>query len=668
MLAGCERSNQKKSSEIKGVTKKTYPDDEETTVILRRTAKYRPSHSWRTWLIGRPLATADAPHQTIGKLVGLSVFASDALSSTAYATQEILVILAAVGTAAFGYVFPISVAIVILLAIVTISYEQTIHAYPGGGGAYIVARDNLGELPAQTAGGALLTDYILTVAVSVSSGVAQIVSAMPALTPYRVWVAIGLVLMVMLINLRGVKESGVTFAIPTYFFILMMFATVGLGFIRLLSGSLGNVVGLPPIEAVGAAAAVTPFLILHAFSSGTTALTGVEAISNGITAFREPRSRNAGITLIWMALILGTLFLSISFLTGEIHAVPSESETIISQLTRTVYQGRGIFYLATMAATTVILVMAANTAFADFPRLSALLAADGFLPRQLTYRGSRLVYSYGIVTLSLIACLLIFVFNASVTRLIPLYAIGVFLSFTLSQTGMARRWWKIGKLTPGSTAKERGSVLKYEPNWRIKMLINGIGAVLTFIVMWVFAITKFVDGAWIVLIVTPALVFLFSMIHQHYRNLAAKLSLENYGEPPKVDRMRVIMPFSGVHRGSLAALRYAHSISRDVTAVYVSIDAEETARLQGKWEEWGEGVRLVILDSPYRLLLEPLLQYIEEISQQRQPNEIITIVVPQFIPRHWYHNLLHTQTATLLRLALLFKPDIVITNVPYQVD
>ena len=644
------------------------PEEEETTVVVHRTAEYQPPRSWRTWLIGRPLSTADAPHQTIGRLVGLAVFASDALSSTAYATQEILVILAAAGTAAFGYVFPISLAIVGLLAIVTISYEQTIHAYPGGGGAYIVARDNLGELPAQTAGAALLTDYILTVAVSISSGVAQILSALPSLYPYRVEIAIGLVLFVMLINLRGVKESGMAFAIPTYFFILMMFATVGLGLLRLATGSLGTVVDPPHLEIPEALAAITPFLILHAFSSGTAALTGVEAISNGITAFREPRSRNAGITLIWMALILGSLFLGISFLTGQINAVPSESETIISQLTRTIYQGRGFVYLATITATTVILVMAANTAYADFPRLSALLAADGFLPRQLTYRGSRLVYSYGIVTLALIACLLIFVFQASVTRLIPLYAIGVFLSFTLSQTGMARRWWKIGHLTPGRTIKERGSVLQHERKWEVKMFINGLGAVLTFIVMWVFAITKFVDGAWIVLIVTPVLVIIFYQIHRHYRSLAKKLSLENYGEPPQVERMRVIMPFSGVHRGSLAALRYARSLSHDVTAVHVSIDPDEAVRLQDKWEEWGEGVRLVILDSPYRLLVEPLLEYIEEISQQRQPNEVITIVVPQFVPRHWYHNLLHTQTAVMLRLALLFKPGIVITDVPYLVD
>ena len=365
------------------------------TTVQRRAPIAPPARSWRTWLIGRPLQTADAPHQTIGKAVGLAVFASDALSSTAYATQEILVILAAAGTVAFGYLVPISLAIVALLAIVTLSYEQTIHAYPGGGGAYIVARDNLGELPAQTAGAALLTDYILTVAVSMSSGVAQLASAFPALLPYRVHIAVGLVLLIMIINLRGVRESGAAFALPTYFFLIMMMATVGLGVFRALTGGLGRVVSPPVMEGEGALIAITPFLLLHAFSSGTAALTGVEAISNGITAFKEPRSRNAGITLLWMATILGSLFLGIGYLARRIGAVPSEVETVISQLARTVHGGDSFLYLATVAATTVILVMAANTAFADFPRLSALHAGDGFLPRQLTYRGSRLVYSRG---------------------------------------------------------------------------------------------------------------------------------------------------------------------------------------------------------------------------------------------------------------------------------
>jgi amino acid transporter len=643
-------------------------EEENGTTVLHRTTDYTPPRSWRTWLIGRPLPTADAPHQTIRKIVGLAVFASDALSSTAYATQEMLVILAAAGTMAFGYVFPLSIAIVVLLAIVAISYEQTIHAYPDGGGAYIVSRDNLGELPAQTAGAALLTDYVLTVAVSVSSGVAQLVSAYPDLFPYRVWLGVALVLFVMLINLRGVRESGAAFAIPTYFFVVMMFLTVGVGFFRLLTGSLGRVVDPPPMETVHAAQAVTLFLILRAFSSGTAALTGVEAISNGITAFKEPRSRNAGVTLIWMAAILGILFLSISYLAVPIGAIPSENETVISQLARTTFDGRGVLYLATIIATMVILILAANTSFAGFPRLSALLAVDGFLPRQLAYRGSRLVYSRGIMALALFASLLIIIFRASVTALIPLYAIGVFLSFTLSQAGMARRWFKIGHLAPGQEVRERASTLHYEPGWQIKMVSNGFGTVCTAVVTLVFATTKFRDGAWIVLLLMPVLVVGLSAIHRHYRGLAGHLSLEDYGAPPLVSRHRVILPLSGVHQGTLAALRYALLLSHDVTAVHVSIDPTEAKRIKDKWELWGEGVRLVILDSPYRLLLEPLLGYIEEVAAQRQPNETITIVVPQFVPRRRWANLLHTQTAFMLRMALLFKPGIVITDVPYQVE
>src|SRR5215216_5804262 len=425
------------------------PSNNQDTSLIHRQTRIKPSRNLSHFLIGRPLQTADAVYETIVKAVGLAVFASDALSSTAYATQEILVILAAAGTIAFGYVFPISIVIIGLLAIVVISYEQIIHAYPDGGGAYVVAYDNLGHFPALVAAAALLTDYILTVSVSVSSGVAQIISAYPALFNYRVPIAIACVMLITVINLRGVREAGAAFAIPSYFFIVIMFITIGTGLFRLLTGSLGDVVNPPEMEHFGEAlSGVTAFLLLHAFSSGTAALTGVEAISNGITAFKEPRSRNAGITLIWMAVILGLLFMGISFLTTEVHAVPSETETVISQLARTVFGGQGLLYFLVILGTTVILILAANTAFAGFPRLSAMLAQDGYMPRQLTYRGSRLVYSYGIVSLGAVASILIIVFQASVSRLIPLYAIGVFLSFTLAQAGMARRWWRAGHLNP----------------------------------------------------------------------------------------------------------------------------------------------------------------------------------------------------------------------------
>ena len=644
------------------------PENPDQNHILRRTTKHKPHWTLSHWFIGRPLSTADAPHQTIGKAIGLAVFSSDAMSSVASGPQEMLLILAVAGTQAMGLACPLAMAIVGLLIILTLSYEQTIHAYSGGGGAYIVSRDNLGELPALVAGASLLLDYILTVSVSISSGVAQIVSAEPDLFPYRAWIAVALVLFIMLINLRGVKESGITFAIPTYFFLVMMFVTAGIGLFQYATGSLGVVVDPPHLE-VNVLQPITLFLILRAFSNGTTSLTGVEAISNGITAFKEPRSHNAGATLVWMAGILGTLLLGITFLAVHIGAIPSESETVISQLTRTVYGGRNLIYVATIMGTTMILVMAANTAFADFPRLSALVAGDSFLPRQLSFKGSRLVFSYGIVTLALIASALILLFNASVTALIPLYAIGVFLSFTLSQAGMSHRWWKIGRLKPGTEVVERGSTLRHDRHWLIKMIVNGIGAIATCMVMIVFAVTKFTEGAWIILLIIPLLVSLFLTIHRHYRNVAKRLSLDHYAEPaPHVFRHRVIMPVSGVHQGTLEGLRYARMLSHDITAVHVSIDPQETEKLQKKWNTWGDGVRLFIVDSPYRLFIEPLLQYLDEILAQRQPNEMITIVVPQFVAGSFVENALHMNTAEILRKELLNTPGIVITDVPYQVS
>ena len=642
-------------------------ENEQDTSLIHREAEQEPRRGFRHFLIGRPLPTADAEHETIGKSVGLAVFASDALSSTAYATQEMLVILAAAGAMAFGYVFPISIVIVGLLAIVVISYVQIIHAYPEGGGAYIVAYDNLGRFPALVAAAALLTDYILTVSVSVSSGVAQIISAYPQLFQYRVFIAVLCVAFITIINLRGVKEAGAAFAIPSYFFIVIMFITVGTGIFRILSGSLGTVVDPPPIEHFGETiSGITAFILLHAFSSGTTALTGVEAISNGTTAFKEPRSRNASITLVVMAFILGFLFIGISFLTKEVHAIPSENETVISQLARTVFDGQGLPYLLVILGTTVILILAANTAFAGFPRLSAMLASDGFMPRQLTYRGSRLVYSYGIVALAAVACILIVVFQASVTRLIPLYAIGVFLSFTLAQSGMTRRWWRAGHLDPNDTTVKHAHNLRYENGWFFKMLSNGFGAICTGIVMFVFAITKFQDGAWIVLILTPILISIFLWIQRHYAGVAQSLSLESYGEPPPYNiRHRVIVPISKVHQGTLAALRYARTLSDDITAVHISMEPDDTEKIRRKWETWGRGTRLVIVDSPYRLFLEPLLDYIDEILLSRQANETITIVVPHFVPAHKAYKVLHMQTAEMLRRELLETPGVIITEVPY---
>jgi amino acid transporter len=645
-------------------------DDMQGTSVQMRSTETKPKRSWVNWLIGRPLSTAEEENQTIGKFIGLAVFSSDAMSSVAYAPQELLFILAAAGAGALFYSIPISIGIVALLIILTISYEQTIHAYPNGGGAYIVARDNLGELPAQTAGAALLMDYILTVAVSISSGVAQVASAFPALYEYRVELAVGFVVLVTVINLRGVKEAGSMVAIPTYFFLITMFLTIAVGYFRYFTGSLGMVAD-PPLDLVYANETLQPitlFLILKAFSRGTTALTGVEAISNGVSAFKEPRSKNAGITLFWMAGILATLFFSITFLANQIGALPSEEETLVSQLVRTAMDGRGFLYLAAIAGTAVILLMAANTAYAGFPRLSALIGSDGYIPRQFAFRGSRLVFSRGIVALSFVASLLIIIFQASVTRLIPLYAIGVFLVFTISQLGMAMRWWKIGQIKPGEEKVEKGSVLKAEENWVLKMVVNGFGAFCTLVIMLVFATTTFNEGSYIVVVLIPLIVWVFFSIHRHYENLARHLSLEGLTAPSRIKRHRVIIPIGGVHRGTLAALRYAKTLSDDVTAVFVTIDPDEAKKVKEKWETWGDGTRLVFLDSPFRLFIEPMLGYIDEIDRLRQPNEVITIVVPEFIPRKAWTNILHTQTAFMLRMALSFRKDIVITNVPYQVD
>lgn len=645
------------------------PKDNQDTSLIHRTTEIKPSRSISQYLVGRPLPTADAEHETIGKAVGLAIFASDALSSTAYATQEMLVILAAAGTLAFGYVFPISMVIVGLLFIVVVSYQQIIYAYPGGGGAYIVAYDNLGRFPALAAASVLLMDYVLGVSVSTSSGVAQIVSAFPQLYDYRVPLCMGFVALITIINLRGVRESGMAFAIPSYFFIIIMLITILTGLFRMLTGSLGTVVNPPEIEHVGEQlSGITLFLILHAFSSGTTALTGVEAISNGITAFKEPRSRNAALTLTWLALILSILFLGISFIAREIQAVPSEKETVISQMARTIYDGQGLFYLLTIAGTTFILILAANTSFAGFPRLSAKLASDGFMPRQLNYRGSRLVYSYGIIALGLASSILIILFQASVTRLIPLYAIGVFLCFTLAQIGMARRWMRIGRSKEESHSLVSEQSLNYDNKWLLKMIVNSVGAVCTAVVMIVFIVTKFVDGAWIILVVTPIFISVLLWINRHYLNVSKRLSLANYGEPPPYNvRHRVIIPISNVNQGTLAALRYARILSEDITAVHISLEPEDTEKVRKKWERWGRGNRLVIVDSPYRLFLEPLLDYIEEILSSRQSNETITIVVPHFVPEHKLHNMLHMQTAEMLRRELLLTPGVVITEVPYQI-
>ncbi len=477
-------------------------------------------------------------------------------------------------------------------------------------------------------------------------------------------IAVGIVLFMMLVNLRGVKESGITFAIPTYFFLVVTMVTIGVGMARYLGGDLAPVTGVTPAM-MEATKGLGLFLILRAFSSGCTALTGVEAISNGITAFKEPRSRNAGTTLIWMSSILAFMFLGITFLSIQIGAQFSWTETVISQLGRAVW-GSGLMWYILLGSTTLVLIMAANTSYADFPRLGALHAGDGFLPRQLTFKGSRLVFTYGIAALAGLASLLIIIFRAQTTALIPLYAIGVFLSFTLSQTGMAVRWWHSGHLKKDEEIIQQGGVVRFDPKWKTKMVINGFGALLTATVTIVFAVTKFMDGAWVVVVLIPSLVFIFFRIHHHYRNVARNLSLETIGEPARILRNRVIIPIGGVHRGVMHALRYARTFSNDLTAVHVGVDPVETKKVREKWAIWGDGIRLQIIDSPYRELMEPLIEYIDNLAQLSSPTTMLTVVVPQFIPEHAIFKPLHMNTADLLRKALLNKYEIVIMEVPYH--
>jgi len=620
-------------------------------------------------LFGAPLATAEMPHQTISKKIGLAVFASDALSSVAYATQEILIVLSITGAAFFGLSIPISIVIVTLLIVLTISYRQTIYAYPGGGGAYIVARDNFGEGPAQTAGAALLTDYILTVAVSISSGVAQITSAIPGLYPFRVELALGLIAFITIINLRGVKESGAVFAAPTYFFLAMALLLLGAGLIQLATGTLGTVTSPEMPENPHVLEPLGVFLVLRAFASGCTALTGVEAISNGITAFREPRSRNAARTLIVMSGLLGVMFIGITFLSNHIHAFAFESmrETIISQLARTVYGQTPLYYL-TLAATTIILILAANTSYADFPRLGALHAGDGFLPKQLTFRGRRLVFSWGIITLASVAALLVVVFNAETTRLIPLYAIGVFLSFTLSQAGMVVRWQKIGRLKPDEEVEVHGSIMRFDPNWRGKQVVNAVGALMTFVVMIVFAVAKFHDGAWIVVFLVPALVFVFFRIHFHYRDVARLLGQGSRWPNIRPRPMKTLVLVDDIHAGTINTINFAKSLGAPWTAVHVAIDPAKAERVRLKWQERiGDEAYLNILASPYRNLVDPIHKYVEQLLREL-PRGYINVIVGHLVMETLMGQALHQNAAVTLNLALQDLKRVAVTTVPYQID
>jgi len=598
----------------------------------------------KRWLVGPPMPLAQARHERLSKRIALAVFSSDALSSVAYATEEILLILVLAGTAAAHLDVAIALAIAALLAIVTISYQQTIHAYPSGGGSYIVARANLGTVPGLVAAAALLVDYVLTVSVSVAAGVAAITSALPELATHKVALGVVCVAGIAVANIRGVRESGRIFAVPTYFFIASFGVVLVIGFARLVTGTLPPA----PTPSLPALEPLAGFLVLRAFASGCTALTGIEAISNGIPAFRPPEARNAAITLGWMALILATMFVGITVLSNQLGILPRETETVVSQIARQLF-GTGLMYYLVQAATALILVLAANTSFADFPRLSSLLARDHFVPRQFANLGERLVFSNGILVLAGFAALLLVAFGGETHALIPLYAVGVFISFTLSQGGMVRHWWV-----------ERCS------GWRHRLAINGVGALATGVVTLVIAITKFTHGAWIVVLVIPILVAGFLVMARHYVEVAEALSLEGFEAPPQFQHT-VLVLVGDVHRGVVRAVQYARTLAAPdaiVRGVYVETDPARTARLEEKWSQWGLGVPLVVLTSPYRSLLRPLLDYVEQI-QARGGDQMVTIVLPEFLPRRWWQHVLHNQTALLVKGALLFRKNLVVADVPY---
>ena len=593
--------------------------------------------------LGSPLPTAQSRHERLAKSTALAVFASDALSSVAYATEEILLVLVLAGTVALSYSLPISIAIAILIAIVVSSYRQTIRAYPQGGGAYIVSKDNLGVPAGLVAGAALLIDYVLTVAVSVAAGIAALTSAVPGLFPYRPWLCVIAVVAIAVANLRGIRESGKIFAAPTYLFIGSLGALI-------IYGGLGAVFDFlpeapyqrhpPGLEGVGL------FLFLRAFASGCTALTGVEAVSDGVPAFKPPEAHNARIVLTVLGVILIVLFLGITFLAYDFGIAPRHEETVISQLARHVFGGGAIYY-EIQAVTMMILLLAANTSFADFPRLSFFLARDRFIPRQFATQGDRLVFSNGILILSGLAALLLVIFRGDTHALIPLYAVGVFLSFTLSQASMVRRWLRL---------KEEG--------WWWRWWLNAIGAIVTGLVMVTIAATKFTHGAWIVVLLIPTLVMVFVMVHRHYEEVAVQLSLDAFSPPPPMTNT-VLVLVGDIHRGVIKAIQYAQTLSPNAKAVFVETDPERTRRLEEKWGRYGMGVPLIVLTSPYRSLLGPLTKYVDHLQNQGE-NHVVTIVLPEFIPARWWQLGLHNQTAFLIKGAMLFRKNVIVTDVPYH--
>ena len=592
--------------------------------------------------VGSPLPTAQARHERLSKRTGLAIFASDNLSSVAYATEEIMRVLVLAGVGALTLSTPISIAIGVVICVVIYSYRQTILAYPQGASDYIVAKDNIGWAAGLVAGSALLIDYTLTVAVSVSAGIAAITSAFPALFPYRVVFGVGAIALIAYGNLRGLRESGRLFALPSYLFIAGFLVLIGTGFTRYA------LQGPPPAPAAAAAVeplgALTVFLVLRAFASGAVALTGIEAVADGVQAFKPPEVKNARAVLAILGAIMLTLFIGTTALADLFNIVPREEETVVSQLARGVFGG-GPFYYYLQGVSTLILILAANTAFADFPRLAFFMSRDGYLPRQFGNRGDRLVFSNGVVILAVIAASLVVVFDGSTHALIPLYAVGVFTSFTLSQTSMVRRWLRT---RPGG--------------WWWRVAVNGSGAATTAVVLLVVAATKFVDGAWIVVLLIGGFILTFIAIRQHYDDVARQLSLEGYAGPSPISHT-VLVVVGDLHRGVVRAIQYAQTLSPNAKAVYVELDPERTHRLEEKWGKWGMGVPLIVLTSPYRSLLGPLLEYIDHL--QENGNHVVTIVIPEFIPARWWQLGLHNQTALLIKGAMLFRRNVIVTDVPY---
>jgi amino acid transporter len=606
-------------------------------------------------LIGRPIATSEEGHHRLRKLVALPVFASDAISSTAYATEEIILVLVPVtAMAAFNYIVPIAVLVAILLLIVVTSYRQTINAYPGGGGTYVVSRENLGTSPSLVAGASILVDYVLTVAVSVSSGVAAITSAFAPLRPYRVELCLVAVALLAVANLRGVRESGAIFAPPTYLYVVSLATLIVYGLYRVYVQDLGPV----PVdqELLGelteghtVTTVASTFILMRAFSSGAVALSGLEAVADGVPAFRRPEAKNAAITITAMGVILSTLFFGTSFLASRLHPLPEEgAETALSVMGRYIF-GESPAYFVLQFATFAILILAANTGYADFPRLSSYIARDGFLPRQLTNRGDRLVFSNGIVTLSVIAGLLIVAYNAEVSALVPLYAVGVFTGFTLSQAGMVVRHWR-----------------RREPRWRVGLAINAVGAVATFVVLAVVIISKFRIGAWIPVVVIPLVVTLFRLINRHYRRVRRVVEIPAGWKPRRYEHF-VVVAVGTVNRAVLNALSYARSLAPDrLVAVTVVGDADDQEAIQKSWADHEIPVELHTIYSPFREITEPFLQYLDELDAESD-DDIITVVIPEFVTgvgTQWLHN----QSALSLKLALLYRPHTVVTSVPIHID